>query len=146
MSSSDQFRKYETQDGLLIQCGRNNIQNDLLTMKTAAPEDLWFHVQKMPGTHVVLRCGKSEPSESSILQAARTAAFFSRTWSRSEKHRASDPRQTKNENQDLSELKIAVDYCPVKNVRKPSKAKPGMVIYDHYKTVLVSPVDPAKPL
>lgn len=144
VSPTDNFRQYRTTDGLTILCGRNNIQNDLLTMKTAAPEDLWFHVQKMPGTHVVLRCGKSEPSEDSILQAARTAAFFSRTWSRNEKNKASDPRQTRNESQDLSELKIAVDYCPVKNVKKPAKAKPGMVIYDHYKTVLVSPADPSK--
>ncbi len=144
VSPTDNFRRYQTTDGLTILCGRNNIQNDLLTMKTAAPEDLWFHVQKMPGTHVVLRCGKSEPSEDSILQAARTAAFFSRTWSRNEKNKASDPRQTRNESQDLSELKIAVDYCPVKNVKKPAKAKPGMVIYDHYKTVLVSPADPSK--
>lgn len=143
-ASADNFRRYETSDGITILCGRNNIQNDLLTMKTAAPEDLWFHVQKMPGTHVVLRSGKTDPSEESILKAARTAAYFSRTWSRNEKNKASDPRQTRNENQDLSELKIAVDYCPVKNVKKPSKAKPGMVIYDHYKTVLVSPSDPAK--
>lgn len=140
----DNFRRYTSLDGISILCGRNNIQNDLLTMRTASPDDLWFHVQKMPGTHVVLRCGKTEPSESAILQAARTAAFFSRTWSRNEKNKASDPRQTRNENQDLSELKIAVDYCPVRNVKKPSKAKPGMVIYDHYKTVLVSPADPAK--
>lgn len=140
----DNFRRYASSDGISILCGRNNIQNDLLTMKTASPDDLWFHVQKMPGTHVVLRCGKTEPSESAILQAARTAAFFSRTWSRNEKNKASDPRQTRNENQDLSELKIAVDYCPVRNVKKPSKAKPGMVIYDHYKTVLVSPSNPAK--
>jgi len=140
----DNFRRYASSDGVSILCGRNNIQNDLLTMKTASPDDLWFHVQKMPGTHVVLRCGKTEPSESAILQAARTAAFFSRTWSRNEKNKASDPRQTRNENQDLSELKIAVDYCPVRNVKKPSKAKPGMVIYDHYKTVLVSPSNPAK--
>jgi len=140
----DNFRRYASSDGVSILCGRNNIQNDLLTMKTASPDDLWFHVQKMPGTHVVLRCGKTEPSENAILQAARTAAFFSRTWSRNEKNKASDPRQTRTENQDLSELKIAVDYCPVRNVRKPSKAKPGMVIYDHYKTVLVSPSDPAK--
>jgi len=143
-ASADNFRRYETSDGITILCGRNNIQNDLLTMKTAAPEDLWFHVQKMPGTHVVLRSGKTDPSEESILKAARTAAYFSRTWSRNEKNKASDPRQTRNETQDLSELKIAVDYCPVKNVKKPSKAKPGMVIYDHYKTVLVSPSDPAK--
>ena len=140
----DNFRKYVASEGIPILCGRNNIQNDLLTMKTASPDDLWFHVQKMPGTHVVLRCGKTEPSESAIIQAARTAAFFSRTWSRNEKNKASDPRQTRNESQDLSELKIAVDYCPVRNVKKPSKAKPGMVIYDHYKTVLVSPADPAK--
>jgi len=143
-SSADNFRRYTTTEGITLLCGRNNIQNDLLTIRTAAPEDLWFHVQKMPGTHVVLRSGKTAPSEDSILQAARTAAFFSRTWSRNEKNKASDPRQTKTENQDLSELKIAVDYCPVKNVKKPQKAKPGMVIYEHYKTVLVSPADPSK--
>jgi len=141
---ADNFRRYVTPEGILILCGRNNIQNDLLTMKTAAPEDLWFHVQKMPGTHVILRSGKTEAPEDAILHAARTAAFFSRTWSRNEKNKASDPRQTRNESLNLSELKIAVDYCPVKNVKKPSKSKPGMVIYDHYKTVLVSPADPSK--
>jgi len=143
-SSETGFRRYTTADGTVILCGRNNIQNDLLTMKTAAPDDLWFHVQKMPGTHVVLRCGKQEPSQATILQAAQTAAYFSRTASRAEKNKASDPRQSKSESADLSELKIAVDYCPVKNVRKPAKAKPGMVIYEHYRTVLVSPEDPAK--
>lgn len=145
-STGTSFRHYISSDGTVILCGRNNIQNDLLTMKTAAPEDLWFHVQKMPGTHVILRCGKDTPSEASIIEAAQTAAFFSRTGNRNEKDRASDPRQTTHAASNLSELKIAVDYCPVKNVKKPAKAKPGMVIYDHYKTLLVSPEDPAKSL
>ena len=143
-SSETNFRKFTSSDGITILCGRNNIQNDLLTMKTAAPDDLWFHVQKMPGTHVVLRSGKTAPSEKAILEAAATAAFYSRTGARNEKNRASDPRQASARGTDLSELKIAVDYCPVKNVRKPAKAKPGMVIYDHYNTVLVPPQDPSK--
>jgi len=145
-SSETNFRKFTSSDGSVILCGRNNIQNDMLTMKTASPDDLWFHVQKMPGTHVVLRSGKTTPSEEAILEAAATAAFYSRTGVRNEKNRASDPRQASSRGTDLSELKIAVDYCPVKNVRKPAKAKPGMVIYDHYNTLLVSPRDPSKSL
>ena len=146
VSSETNFRRFTSSDGSVILCGRNNIQNDMLTMKTASPDDLWFHVQKMPGTHVVLRSGKTTPSEEAILEAAATAAFYSRTGVRNEKNRASDPRQASSRGTDLSELKIAVDYCPVKNVRKPAKAKPGMVIYDHYNTLLVSPRDPSKSL
>lgn len=145
-SSGTNFRRFTSSDGTAILCGRNNIQNDMLTMKTATPDDLWFHVQKMPGTHVILRSGKSAPSDQAILEAAATAAFYSRTGARNEKNRASDPRAASAHVTDLSELKIAVDYCPVKNVRKPAKARPGMVIYDHYSTVLVPPSDPSKSL
>lgn len=143
-SAASNFRKYPTPGGNTILCGRNNIQNDLLTMKTASPDDLWFHVQKMPGTHVVLRCENSSAVDSEVLLAAQTAAFFSRTASRNEKNKASDPRQARRDGQEISELKIAVDYCPVKNVKKPPRSKPGMVIYDHYRTLLVSPSDPGK--
>ena len=138
------FRKYQTPDGFTILCGRNNLQNDQLTLKTAAPDDLWFHVSKMPGTHVILRAENRSPSDAAILQAAKTAAFFSKTIARSEKTKASDPRQNKECAPRISELKIPVDYCPVKNVKKPAKAKPGMVIYEHYQTLLVSPDLPEK--
>ncbi len=144
-SESTGFRKYDAPDGFIILCGRNNLQNDQLTLRTAAPDDLWFHVQKMPGTHVILRSidGSSRPfTEAAILCAAQTAAFFSRTVARMEKQRAVP--MTIDEKFDLQSLKIPVDYCPVKNVKKPSKAKPGMVVYDHYKTVVVAPIEPSK--
>ena len=137
-------RKYQTPDGFTILCGRNNLQNDQLTLKTASSEDLWFHVSKMPGTHVILRAENRKPSDAAILQAAKIAAFFSKTVARSEKTRASDPRQNIDRAPRISELKIPVDYCPVKNVKKPAKAKPGMVIYEHYQTLLVSPDLPEK--
>ena len=148
-SSSVGFRRYQTPDGFVILCGRNNLQNDQLTLKTASPDDLWFHVQKMPGTHVILRSpdnGKREFSDDAILRASQTAAYFSRTTARLEKSRASDPRHVKVSHDEDINIKIPVDYCPVKNVKKPPKTKPGMVIYDHYKTIYVSPVDPAKSL
>lgn len=131
------FRNYRSSDGYEILCGRNNVQNDQLTLKTAAQTDLWFHVQKMPGTHVILRTQGKDASENAILEAAQTAAFFSRTVTRSAQGKPGT-------SSDYSGLKIAVDYCPVKNVKKPSGAKPGMVVYDHYKTVLVSPSEPSK--
>jgi predicted ribosome quality control (RQC) complex YloA/Tae2 family protein len=143
------FRRYQTTDGFVILCGRNNLQNDQLTLKTASPDDLWFHVQKMPGTHVILRSPDGSNThfpENAILQAAQTAAFFSRTTARLEKSRASDPRHSKTPHNEDINLKIPVDYCPVKNVKKPPKMKPGMVIYDQYRTIYVSPVDPSKSL
>jgi len=139
------FRRYDAPDGFVVLCGRNNLQNDLLTLRTAAPDDLWFHVQKMPGTHVILRNADGSPrtfTDDAILCAAQTAAFFSRTVARIEKHRVLPLNGDEKEN--LQSIKIPVDYCPVKNVRKPAKAKPGMVVYDHYKTVLVSPLEPSK--
>ena len=85
-------------------------------------------------------------SDDAILKAAKTAAFFSRTMARIEKSRSSDPRNQQEDATSANKLKIPVDYCPVKNVRKPPKSKPGMVIYDHYKTLYVSAEDPAKSL
>lgn len=148
-SSSIGFRRYQTADGFTILCGRNNLQNDQLTLKTASPDDLWFHVQKMPGTHVILRSSDGSKKgfpDSVILQAAQTAAFFSRTTARLEKSRASDPRHAKTSHDEDMNLKIPVDFCPVRNVKKPPKTKPGMVIYDQYRTLYVSPADPAKSL
>ncbi len=112
------YLKYVSSDGFTILCGRNNLQNDKLTLKESAKGDIWFHAQKIPGSHtVILTEGKAVPN-STLEEAAIIAAYNS-------KARAS--------------TKVAVDYTEIKNVKKPSGAKPGMVIYETYKTAIVTP-------
>ncbi len=109
---------FVSSDGFDIYVGRNNKQNDELTLRIASKSDLWFHTKGVHGTHtVVSACGKTVP-ESTVLEAAMLAAYHS-------KARRSG--------------QVAVDWCKVKNVKKPSGAKPGMVIYDNYETVFVTP-------
>jgi predicted ribosome quality control (RQC) complex YloA/Tae2 family protein len=110
--------------------GRNNLQNDQLTLKTAQKDDLWLHVQRIPGTHVIIRSNSQQVPDRTLLEAAQIAAWFSRA------------AMALPENKSDSNLKVAVDYCPVSHVRKPAGARPGMVIYDRYQTLLVSPADP----
>jgi predicted ribosome quality control (RQC) complex YloA/Tae2 family protein len=123
----DQNHKESTQrpmaflssDDMEILVGKNNRQNDLLTMKIASPEDYWFHVKEIPGSHVILRTRAGvEPSHDAIYEAATLAAYFSKA------------RNSTN---------IPVDYTRRKNVRKPSGSKPGMVIYDKYNTIFITP-------
>lgn len=104
--------------GLRIRVGRNNVQNDQLTLKSSYKSDLWFHTQKIHGSHVILSCEGREADEASILEAAQLAAYYSQA------------REGQN---------VPVDYCPVKQVKKPAGAKPGMVIYEHYNTLYVDP-------
>ena len=106
-------------DGLEIWIGRNNRQNDYLTLKLAGPQDLWFHTKEIPGSHVILRAppGKEVP-ERSIQEAAALAAYHSKA------------RQSSG---------VPVDYTARKHVRKPNGARPGMVIYDNHKTLWVTP-------
>ena len=118
-------RQFLSSDGLLIQAGRNNLQNDRLTLRTAQKDDLWFHAQKIPGTHVIIRCGKQTVPAKTIEEAAQIAAWFS---------------------QGQTGSKVAVDYCPVSHVKKIAGGKPGLVQYDQYQTVLVEPKDPEKSL
>lgn len=132
--SSSTFRKFISSDGFTILCGRNNMQNDLLTLKTAAPDDLWFHAQKMPGTHVIIRCEKKQPPDRTISEAAGIAAFYSRSAAKAFRY-----QENVNE---YSGLKLPVDYCPISNVKKPSGAKPGMVVYDHYNTLVAEILNP----
>ncbi len=109
---------FVSDDGFDIYVGRNNRQNDELTLKLAAKSDIWLHTKGVHGTHTVISaCGKEVPP-STVLQAANLAAYHSKA------------RQSSS---------VAVDYCPVKNVKKPSGARPGMVIYDVYETVYVTP-------
>lgn len=112
-------KQYLTSDGFSVWLGRNNRQNDRLTTKTAAPEDLWFHTQKIPGSHVILRRDPMRDfSDTAIAEAAQLAAAHS---------------QARNAD------KVPVDYTTIKNVKKPNGAKPGMVIYFEQQTLYVTP-------
>ncbi|WP_101696778.1 Rqc2 family fibronectin-binding protein [Clostridium minihomine] len=98
--------------------GRNNKQNDKLTLKVANNNDLWFHTKEIPGSHTILVTDGREPTEAAILDAARLAAAHSRGKASSQ---------------------VPVDYAQVRNVHKPAGAKPGMVIYEKYHTLYVTP-------
>lgn len=112
-------KQFVSSDGFKIFVGRNNIQNDLLTLKTAKNYDLWFHVKDCPGSHVIVEAIKEKPfTDKLIRQAAMLACVNSKA------HLSSN---------------VAVDYTIVKNVHKPNGAKPGMVIYDTYNTEYVTP-------
>ncbi|OQB15263.1 MAG: hypothetical protein BWY15_00634 [Firmicutes bacterium ADurb.Bin193] len=108
-------------DGFDIYIGRNNLQNDRLTLKEARAFDLWFHVKNFPGSHTILKTDGRTPSDDTIVKVAKAAAYFSKA------------KESAN---------VPVDYTVVKNVKKPSGAKPGMVIYDNYNTVYVTPEKP----
>ncbi len=111
-------REFRSTGGFTILCGRNNLQNDLLTHKLAHKNDIWFHVQKLPGSHVILRCDGREPDDQTYTEAAMIAAAYS---------------------QAMNGANVAVDYTRVRNVKKIPGARPGMVIYDPYFTAYVSP-------
>ncbi len=115
--------EFVTSDGYKLLVGRNNLQNDKLSLKTAAKSDLWFHTKEIPGSHVILCCGGSVPPERAVLEAAQAAAFYSR---------ASDS------------TRVEVDYTYVRELKKPVGARPGKVIYHTNKTLLVDPKNPAE--
>lgn len=114
----NKFTEFESKEGFQILVGKNNRQNDLLTTKMAQKNDMWFHTKNIPGSHVIVFCGGNEISEETVIFAAKLAAKNSKA-----KNSASVP----------------VDYTPVKFVKKPAGAKPGMVIYTTNKTVYVTP-------
>ncbi|MBO4474678.1 MAG: NFACT family protein [Clostridiales bacterium] len=123
-------RRYRVSDHFEVLAGRNNIQNDELTFKTASKDDLWFHVKNMPGTHVILRTDGRTPTDRAIVDAASIAAYYSR----SNKAFCTG----RSESQTEYDFRVEIDYCPVSHVKKIPKAKPGMVIYEEYSTILVS--------
>ena len=131
-------RRYITSDGYEILAGRNNIQNEQLTFHTASRRDWWFHVKGLPGTHVILRTKPNEemPSDNAVLEAASLAAFFSKAIIL-EEHMTSDDSKP-------GLLKAEVDYCPVSHVKKIPGAKPGMVIYAGYYSILVEAKEPSQ--
>lgn len=110
--------KYISSDGFEILVGKNNKQNDLLTMKQASSNDIWLHTQKIPGSHVIIRKLGKEIPNSTLLEAATLSALHSKAK--------------------MSSL-VTVDYTLVKSVKKPPGAKPGMVIYENFKSIIVTP-------
>ncbi|HIW54000.1 MAG TPA: NFACT family protein, partial [Candidatus Ruthenibacterium merdigallinarum] len=116
------FLRYRSSDGFAILVGRNNAQNDKLTLKTARGRDVWFHVQKAPGSHAVVLCEGKDVPDRTKTEAAVLAAVHSSACAPG-----------------LEGAKVAVDYTFVKNVWKANGAKPGMVLYDHYETAYVTP-------
>ena len=116
LSKKAEILKFTSADGTEILVGKNNLQNDRLTFKIAAPDDVWLHTKDIAGSHVVIRCGKIFPTEETIRYAAEIAAKFSKAAGSS---------------------KVPVDYTQIKFVKKPSGAKPGFVIFTNQKTIYV---------
>lgn len=110
--------EFAASDGTRILVGRNNRQNDQLTLKTASKNDIWLHTQNIPGSHVILETDGREPSQQVLEEAAQLAAYHSK---------ARDSAQ------------VPVDYCLVRYVKKPAGAKPGMVIFSNQHTMYVTP-------
>jgi predicted ribosome quality control (RQC) complex YloA/Tae2 family protein len=115
---SSPVRRLRSSKGLEIYCGKHNLGNDYLLRKLAKGNDLWFHAQGLPGSHVLLKVTSGEPPLDSILEAAAVAAYFSRG------------REAN---------RVEVDYTLAQNVRRPKGARPGLVTYTHQRTVLVKP-------
>ena len=110
--------EFTSSDGFTVWVGRNNKQNDILTLKKAAKNDLWLHTKDIPGSHVIIKTGGCEVPDTTLSEAAALAAGYSRAKNSS---------------------KVPVDYTQVSQVKKPAGAKPGRVIYFQQKTIMVEP-------
>ena len=109
--------QFETADGMRVLCGKNNIQNEYITHKLAEKHDYWFHAKQTAGSHVLLVTEGREPTDADFTTAAEIAAYYSKAEG----------------------ANVAVDYTLAKNVKKPSGAKPGLVIYHTNWTAYVTP-------
>ena len=112
------FYRYRSSDGFLILVGRNNLQNDKLTLKTARGKDLWFHTKNAPGSHTVVMSEGKDIPDTTKNEAAMLAVLHS---------------------SQSASAKVAVDYTEVRNIRKTGDLKPGMVLYEHYETAYITP-------
>lgn len=110
--------EFRSSDGFPIFVGKNNRQNDQLSLKSAHKNDIWLHIQRAHGAHVIIECGGAEVPDATVTEAAMLAAYYS------------EAKQGQN---------LPVDVTPVRFLRKPNGAKPGMVVYDRYRTVYVTP-------
>jgi predicted ribosome quality control (RQC) complex YloA/Tae2 family protein len=110
--------RFISSKGFEIYVGKNNVQNDYLTLKFAVNQDIWLHTKDIPGSHVIIKTDGKEVDDDTLKEAANLAAFYS-------KGRMSS--------------KVPVDYTWRKNVKKPNGAKPGMVIYENNFTIYITP-------
>ena len=116
MNAEHNFRTFDI-NGFKVYVGKNNIQNDYLTLKFASKKDYWFHTQSIHGSHVILKINDNEELDyNTLYECAKLACKYSKAANSSN---------------------TPVDYCQVKYVKKPSGAKPGKVIYTNYKTIYV---------
>ncbi len=112
------FMRFVSSDGFSILIGRNNAQNEKLTLHTARGKDLWFHTQNVPGSHVVVLSEGADVPNSTKEEAAQLAVVYSSV---------------------SNGVKVPVDYTEVKNIRKTSSLAPGMVLYEKYETAIITP-------
>ncbi len=112
--------EFISSDGVKILVGKNNKQNDHLTLRIADPDDIWMHTKNIPGSHVIIKCAGKEVSEQTIYEGAMLAAYFSKS---------------------KMSAQVPVDYTKKKHVKKPSGSKPGMVIYETNSTMYVTPTE-----
>ncbi len=108
---------YISRDGIKILVGKNNRQNDRLTLHTALPDETWLHTKDVHGSHVIIRHSGEAPDDT-LFDAAMLAAYYSKA---------------------RGSASVPVDCAPVKYVKKPAQAAPGAVIYTHQRTVFVTP-------
>lgn len=109
---------YISQDGFDIYVGKNNLQNEYVTLKLAGKDDIWLHVQRMPGSHVIIKKENKEIPLATLNEAAILAAYYSKAKNSSN---------------------VSVDYTEKKYVKKTPNSKPGMVIYNNFKTINITP-------
>ncbi len=112
--------EFISSDGFKILVGKNNKQNDHLTLKVASNDDIWMHTKNIPGSHIIIKTEGKEVPDETIFEGAMLAAFFSKSRMSSQ---------------------VPVDYTKKKNVKKPNGAKPGMVIYETNNTIYVTPTE-----
>ena len=112
--------EFISSNGFKILVGKNNKQNDNLTLKIASNEDIWMHTKNIPGSHVIIKTEGKEVPDETIFEGAMLAAFFSKSKMSSQ---------------------VPVDYTKKKNVKKPNGSKPGMVIYETNSTIYVTPTE-----
>ena len=112
--------EFISSDGFKILVGKNNKQNDHLTLKVADNNDIWLHTKNIPGSHVIIKTDGKSVTDETIYEAAMLAAFFSKSKLSSQ---------------------VPVDYTKKKNIKKPNGAKPGMVIYETNSTIYVTPTE-----
>lgn len=119
-SKSSKPLHFLSSDGFDIYVGKNNMENDYLTLKFANKHDIWMHTKEIPGSHVIIR-NTEKITEETLIEGANLAAYYSKGKFSSN---------------------VPIDYTEVKNVKKPNGAKPGMVIYSTNQTLYITPVEP----